>query len=770
MPAQWPHTRPDGTPIRVLLYARVSTEEQGEAGRQSPDAQIHEMRELANELRWTIVHEYREKQSGAERHRPLLTDALNRLQAAEADALMVHDLSRLARSLLFTLEIFERLRQHNALFVSKRERHYDFREPNDRLFLIILAMMHEYSLELLRSHTRKSKRERARKGLYNASIIPFGYAYAGKSDLPPTLVPAEAQIVVAAAEYYAHGTYSDHQVANWLNAQGYRTRDGDKFTNNLIREMLQNPFYIGKIAYKRRHGKAGEIFDGQHEAILPIELWERCQAVRRQRKGSPRTRAPIFRPYLLAQVGVCDVCGAPLRSQAQQGDRTYYRHGDDERAKNLSPLLTCPHRRGSVRTETVDPQMHALIRTLALTREWNADLVRELRNDEHVRLIQKQRRQAENEKIEILHQKQRGEYDHIPQAYYRDLARVDTILAQLPKIEELDVAAAVFASPRAFQAAWENADQYDQRDLLRLMVAEVRIALDTGGITALTPLEAFAPLFRSLPGLVEHADGSFIVVAPPATLSMPRLPDLTAETPLAVPPFFAQIPLTNEENTRIAPGLSQALKLYRDTGDVPHTLLQIESPYLPPLPADVRRWRGTTARTLARTHLHHQHPESVEVLATYLYLWEAWMNPDAAPATETLIKPIVTALRRGGVWYALEVLPTDLPAHWLWRFFPEAEEWLSPPRLPDLLALNQQLQEAGLSTTVQRRVYAQRVRLDAALAIAEQRQGLLAHLPDAVYAPGLKRLRHALAQTGAETWLDSQVALVEWWGQKGDSG
>jgi hypothetical protein len=147
-----------------------------------------------------------------------------------------------------------------------------------------------------------------------------------------------------------------------------------------------------------------------------------------------------------------------------------------------------------------------------------------LRNDEHVRLIQKQRRQAENEKIEILHQKQRGEYDHIPQAYYRDLARVDTILAQLPKIEELDVAAAVFASPRAFQAAWENADQYDQRDLLRLMVAEVRIALDTGVITALTPLEAFAPLFRSLPGLVEHADGSFIVVAPPATLSMHAYP------------------------------------------------------------------------------------------------------------------------------------------------------------------------------------------------------------------------------------------------------
>ncbi len=767
MPAQWPHTRPDGTPIRVILYARVSTEEQGEAGRQSPDAQIHEMRELANELRWTIVHEYREEESGAERHRPLLTDALNRLQAAEADALMVHDLSRLARSLLFTLEIFERLRQHNALFISKREHHYDFREPNDRLFLTILAMMHEYSLELLRSHTRKSKRERARKGLYNASIIPFGYAYAGKPDQPPTLVPAEAQIVVAAVEYYARGTYSDRQVATWLNAQGYRTKDGKKFTDNLIRDMLQNPFYIGKIAYKRKHGKTSEMFEGQHEAILPLELWERCQAVRRQRQGSPRRRSPVFRPYLLAQVGVCDVCGAPLRSQAQQGDLTYYRHGDDERAKNLSPVLTCPHRRMSIRTDTVDPQMHALIRTLALDSEWNADLVRELRNDEHVRLIQKQRRQLENELSELRHQKQRGEFAQTPQAYFRDLERLNALLAQLPKLEELDVAAAVFASSRAFQAAWENADRYDQRDLLRLMVAEVRVALDTGYITALTPLEAFAPLFRSLPGLVEHTDGSFIVVAtPPATLPMPRLPDLTADAPLAVPPFFAQIPLTREENARIAPGLSEALKRCRDTGRVPHTLLQIESPYLTTLPADVRRWRGTTARTLARTQLQHQRAESVEVLATYLYLWETWMNPNTAPATETLIEAIVKRLTRGGVWYALEVLPTDLSAHWLWRFFSEAEEWLSPPRLPDLLALNQQLQDAGLITTVRRRVYAQRVRLDTALAIAEQRQGLLAHLPDTVYAPGLERLRHARAQNGAETWLDSQVALVEWWGQK----
>lgn len=128
-------------------------------------------------------------------------------------------------------------------------------------------------------------------------------------------------------------------------------------------------------------------------------------------------------------------------------------------------------------------------------------------------------------------------------------------------------------------------------------------------------------------------------------------------------------------------------------------------------------------------------------------------------------RSFVRLLTPGGVWYVLEVLPTDLPAHWLWRFFDEVPEMVGQ-RIPDLLTLNKALQEAGLTTQVQRRVYAQRVRLDATLQIAEQRRGVLVLLPDDLYTRGVKKIRQAIAREGAQMFLDSRVALVEWWGQK----
>lgn len=764
MPAQWPHTQPDGTPIRVILYARVSTEEQGEAGRQGLDAQIHEMRELANELGWIIIQEYREKASGASHTRPLLTYALDQLEAREANALMVHDLSRLARSLLFTLTIFEQLLKWNALLVSKRERHYDLRDPNDRFFLSLLAAMHEYSLELLKSHTRKGKRERAHKGLYNASIIPLGYRHSGKAELPPTIIANEAAIVLEAFERYALGIHSDRQVASWLNAKGYRTRNKKRFTAEMIREMLQNPFYIGKIAYKRKHGKAGELFDGQHEPLVSFALWEKCQQVRQARRGSVRDKVPTFRPYLLASLAVCDVCGDPLRSQTQQGGQTYYREVSHERGQ-----LDCPHQRTSIRTEVADAQMHALVRTVELDDAWRKDFLKYLRDDTEFQTRLKQQRQLQKELSTLRHQKQRGEYDQDEHTYDREIKRLQAEYAQLSiEAAEEKRAMAVLESPALFRAVWNGAAAIDQRDLLRLMVSEVRVAMDTGQIVALTPLEAIQPLFRNIPGLVPRADGSFVVVSLPDQTTVPhltRLPDVTSATSFVAPPFFAEIPLTYPKTTRLAPELSKALQRCRAARRGMHTLLQIESPYVRPLPADVRRWRGVTARTLNRAQITPHSAESVDVIATYLHLWDAWTNPAREPSTTELIQVIVRILTPGGVWYALEVLPTDLPAHWLWRFFDVAPEVVGQ-RIPDLLTLNKQLQDAGLTTQVRRRVYAQRVRLDVALEIAKQRHGILALLPDDVYTRGVKNLRQAIAREGAQTFIDSRVALVEWWGQR----
>jgi site-specific DNA recombinase len=754
-------------PLRVVLYARVSGEEQGDPLSGEIPAQVNDLKEWAISLGWQIVVIYEEIESGANRNRPKLQYALEMLEAKEADALVVHDLSRLARSTVFTLEIFEKLIKLKALFISKRESHYDFRNADDLFFLTILAATHEHSLALLKTHTSKGKRDRARRGLYNASVVPFGYQHSGNKEIPPTVVEKEARIVELAAERYAEGIYSDHQVAEWLNIQGYRTRKGGYFTADILREMLQNPFYIGRMPYRRRRAKSEEEYEGRHPAILRQELWDRCQQARAARRTSGRTQAPVYRAYLLSDLAVCDVCGRKLRAQAQgqQGQLTYYREASADRG-----YKDCPHQHTSIRTEVVDEQMQALVNALKLPQEWSTDLGQKLREDESIQHQQKLREQYERELSQIRHTEQKGRYQGTPEALERDYARVEAELAKLPSRRELEQMLAVFETPESFQAEWQQSSALDQRDLLRLMLTEVRVDISTGRVVSLTPFDAFVPLFRCIPGIEERAGGEFVLVRMPTTrhpVSLIELPDLKQVTKLpAISPFFTQLPALADDRVRIAPGLSDALTRCRESDRNPRTLVQVESAYVQPLPADVRKWKSAKASVMTMESVLQRADASIDVLASYLWGWDQWVMVGQAEKLNILMAEAYRLLMRGGVWYGVDVLPSDLPTHWLGRFF-EADEWMEKvAKIPSLLELNVALQNAGFVVTMKRRVYAQPVQLGAILQIAEQRQGLLAQMPDEIYTAGLGRLRQAVASEGANTVQDSQVALLEWWAQK----
>jgi hypothetical protein len=81
--------------------------------------------------------------------------------------------------------------------------------------------------------------------------------------------------------------------------------------------MLHNPIYIGKIRHK------GKIYNGEHEAIIEEELFERAQAVfkrnRRDKSLGKRTRNPSLLTGMIT-----DLDGRPMSpSQANKGSKCY---------------------------------------------------------------------------------------------------------------------------------------------------------------------------------------------------------------------------------------------------------------------------------------------------------------------------------------------------------------------------------------------------------------------------------------------------------------
>ena len=75
------------------------------------------------------------------------------------------------------------------------------------------------------------------------------------------------------------------EVLEWLVAKGVKTKHwksihtkrehgGEELSLSYLHRMLRNPIYIGKIT----HYAANKVYDGQHQAIVPQELFEQVQA------------------------------------------------------------------------------------------------------------------------------------------------------------------------------------------------------------------------------------------------------------------------------------------------------------------------------------------------------------------------------------------------------------------------------------------------------------------------------------------------------------
>ena len=108
-----------------------------------------------------------------------------------------------------------------------------------------------------------------------------------------------------------------------MNNKGYRTKYGE-WKEQTIRGMLSRQIYIGKIIHK------GKIYDGEHEPIIPLEVFEKAQKILAERSIENANRK-IGRAYKSPLGGIiyCGHCGSRyhFRSGANNKDgtrRNYY--------------------------------------------------------------------------------------------------------------------------------------------------------------------------------------------------------------------------------------------------------------------------------------------------------------------------------------------------------------------------------------------------------------------------------------------------------------
>jgi DNA invertase Pin-like site-specific DNA recombinase len=153
-------TQPNQNPIRVALYARVSTSN----GHQDPELQLRELREYADRRGWTITDEYVDHGvSGSNASRPALNRLLADAHQRRFDTVLVWKLDRFGRSLRHLVNTLAELEARGIAFVSFRD-NLDLSTPSGRLMFQIIGAMGEFERALIQERVRAGLRNARAKG------------------------------------------------------------------------------------------------------------------------------------------------------------------------------------------------------------------------------------------------------------------------------------------------------------------------------------------------------------------------------------------------------------------------------------------------------------------------------------------------------------------------------------------------------------------------------------------------------------------------------
>jgi len=142
---------------RAALYLRVSTLDQ------HPETQLYDLRQMAAQRDYQIVHEYTDRISGAKARRPGLDEMMADARRGRFDVLLVWASDRLARSVKHFLEVLDELNRINVEFVSFREQ-IDTGGPLGRAVVVIIGAIAELERNLIVERVRAGMRRAKLEG------------------------------------------------------------------------------------------------------------------------------------------------------------------------------------------------------------------------------------------------------------------------------------------------------------------------------------------------------------------------------------------------------------------------------------------------------------------------------------------------------------------------------------------------------------------------------------------------------------------------------
>ena len=359
--------------VKCYIYIRVSTAMQVDG--YSLEAQNDRLTKYAEFQGMEVVKVYCDAGKSGKNitGRPEFTQMLQDVADGKDDVnyILVFKLSRFGRNAADVLNSLQYIQDFGVNLICVEDG-IDSSKDSGKLTITVLSAVAEIERVNILVQTMEGRKQKAREGKWNGGIAPFGYELDSKNS---TLIvnPEEAELVKIIYQKYVYEDMGLDTIANFLNERGYKKKkirkcELDYFTRGMIKNILDNPVYVGKIAYGKnvtekvkgtrdeyRRVKSDEylLADGIHEAIIDEELWMTTRVKRKATGVKWNKTHSLEHEHILSGIIKCPICGTGLsgtvrrRKNKKTGDyvddfyyRCQHRHKiDDEHFCNFQPSL-----------------------------------------------------------------------------------------------------------------------------------------------------------------------------------------------------------------------------------------------------------------------------------------------------------------------------------------------------------------------------------------------------------------------------------------------
>lgn len=286
---------------------------------------------LAKQRRLCIGEIYREVVSGDTiAGRPEMQRLLTDVEGGRWKGVLVMEESRLARGDTMDQGRVQQAFYYSHTLIITPNKTFDPDSEADQEYFEFGLFMSRREYKMINRRLQRGRLASVKEGKWVGAWAPYGYR---KVKIPHEkgstleIVPEEAEVVRSIFDWWANEGAGTPTISRRLNDAGILTQKEQMWTNQSVRNVLDNPVYCGLMRYsyhkcdKRPVGGQIEkhwyhaayedgvtVFPGRHEPIISKELFD---AAMKRRKWSPGTK---IRPEFTLQnpfAGLlyCSECG-----------------------------------------------------------------------------------------------------------------------------------------------------------------------------------------------------------------------------------------------------------------------------------------------------------------------------------------------------------------------------------------------------------------------------------------------------------------------------